>query len=144
METQRSQNTELIQGFFKCLETMDTTDLMEYWAEGSLLQTPLAPGDFPRVWKGKPAIEQCYRAAFNQFASMKVLYLVIYPSTDCNLFIVEYQCRTECKLTGGFTNRACCGILRLESGKIARFTKYFEPSAVSDAANVATNEMANN
>jgi uncharacterized protein len=120
-----------VDSFFVALETQQLHMLKEVFAEKGRQLNPYAPEGFPKSFDGAEAIYKQYRGLTQNFGQMKFPRLIL-ATEDPNFFFGQFKGKIDIRAGGRYENDYIA-TFRLEIGKIAEYTEYFNQVTMAKA-----------
>ena len=125
------KGANLLHDFFTALETAQFHLLKTIFAENGRQLNPYAPEGFPKSFDGAEAIYRQYSGLTATFGKMR-FPRQIFATEDPNFFFVIFKGTIEIK-AGGVYENDYLGTFRLQDGKIAEYTEYFNQMVMAKA-----------
>lgn len=129
--TLQERNRKVVDTFFVALETQKFGLLKEIFAVDGKQLNPYAPAGFPASFEGADGIYQQYSSLTASFGQMK-FPRQIFATEDPDFFFVQFKGEIEIKAGGKYENDYL-GTFKLENGKIATYTEYFNQIVMAKA-----------
>jgi uncharacterized protein len=133
VEAIRQKNEQTIRTYFDLLSQKRIDKWLELWAEDGVQDMPYSPQGFPKRITGKAAVAKHYASLPNSVGRMVFPDLVIYPTTDPNIFFVEFRGEIEVLATGKPYNNTYAGLFKFRDDKIVLFREYYDPIVFQEA-----------
>jgi len=124
-------NKKVVDDFFVALETQEFEMLKDVFSDNGKQLNPYSPEGFPKSFDGAEAIYKQYSGLTANFGQMK-FPRQIYATEDPNFFFVIFKGEIDIK-TGGKYENDYLGTFKMENGKIAEYTEYFNQVVMARA-----------
>ena len=134
LEGKPINNAEVVDRFFKALETENFEWLKEVFAENGRQLNPYIPDGFPKSFDGSEGIYKQYSGLTENFGAMK-FPREIFTTQDPDLLFVKFRGEIEIKAGGKYENDYL-GIFKMKDGRIIEYTEFFNPIVMARAFNI--------
>lgn len=134
LENKPISNSEVVDRFFKALETENFEWLKEVFAENGRQLNPYIPEGFPKSFEGSEGIYKQYSGLTENFGTMK-FPREIFTTQDPNLLFVKFRGEIEIKAGGHYENDYL-GIFKMKDGRITEYTEFFNSIVMARAFNI--------
>ena len=127
-------NAEVVDRFFRALETQNFEWLKEVFAENGRQLNPYIPEGFPTIFEGSEGIYKQYSGLTENFGAMK-FPREIFTTQNPDVLFVQFRGEIEIKVGGKYENDYL-GIFKMKDGKIIEYTELFNPIVMARAFNI--------
>jgi uncharacterized protein len=124
-------NRERVEAMLALADGMQVDELIEYFAEDSVMELPFAPGRMPKRYQGKAAILGFQELARDSFSSFSMVVDAIHETTDPDIVVAEHHSDGIVAANGRrYQNRYCTIFTFDADGSVVRWCEYYDAGVV--------------
>jgi len=124
-------NAERVREILALADQMKVEELIEYFADDSVMELPFAPGRMPKRYEGKDAILGFQLFARDSFSSFSMTVDAIHETADPNVVIAEHHSNGIVAANGRrYENRYCTIFAFDDAGRVVSWREYYDAGVV--------------
>jgi len=124
-------SVERVREILALADQMKVEELIEYFADDSVMELPFAPGRMPKRYEGKDAILGFQVFARDSFSSFSMTVDAIHETADPNVVIAEHQSDGIVAANGRrYQNRYCTIFAFDDAGLVVSWREYYDAGVV--------------
>ena len=124
-------SVERVREILALADQMKVEELIEYFADDSVMELPFAPGRMPKRYEGKDAILGFQVFARDSFSSFSMMVDAIHETADPNVIIAEHHSDGSVAANGRrYENRYCTIFAFDDAGLVVSWREYYDAGVV--------------
>jgi hypothetical protein len=121
--------------YLEAFSRLDVEGMIAEVDDDIVLELPVAPEGFPRRVEGREAYESLLRPAMaSLWSEFQLTWLEVRAEADSERVVAEYTSKGTMATTGKPYANTYVNLLRVRNGKIAETKEFFDPTALTTAA----------
>jgi ketosteroid isomerase-like protein len=124
---QRDTNIGSVRRFFDFMHAKDIDGWAALWANDGQILVAYPPDGFPDSIKGLDQIAAGFRQLFAHFGTYDFLIKALYPATDPDIVIVEWDVTASLPAQNQIYRGNNITVFKFRAGLIAEYHDYFDP-----------------
>jgi uncharacterized protein len=124
-------NVERVRRMLDLADQMQVDELIECFADTSVMELPFAPGRMPKRYEGKDAILGFQAFARDSFTSFSMVVDAIHETADPHVVIAEHHSDGIVAANGRrYENRYCTIFTFDDAGQVVSWREYYDAGVV--------------
>ena len=129
-----TDNAERVREMLALADQMKVDELIEYFADDSVMELPFAPGRMEKRYEGKEAILGFQQFARDSFSTFSMIVDTIHTTADPHVVIAEHRSEGVVAANGRrYQNRYCTIFTFDDAGRVVRGASTTTPASVVQA-----------
>ena len=129
-----TDNAERVREMLALADQMKVDELIEYFADDSVMELPFAPGRMEKRYEGKEAILGFQQFARDSFSTFSMRVDTIHTTADPHVVIAEHRSDGVVAVNGRrYQNRYCTIFSFDDDGRVVRWREYYDAGVVVQA-----------
>ena len=126
-----SDAVQRVRDLFSLVDAMQTDEMLDWFADHSVMELPFAPGKMPRRYDGIDAIRGFVTFVNGTFSSFAMTVDEVYATSDPNLVVVETHSYAVVAENGRpYRNRYVTFVRFDDRGQIVHWREYYDAGEV--------------
>lgn len=127
-DERRARNVETLRTYFRLLADRDIDSWINLWAEDCTQLIPYSSGSLPTAVDGREAVYALYKEMAAGYSTLYFTRTEFYPMYDGDKVLARWNPHGELVDGRVYTNENVALFEFERSGRIRRFTEYFDPA----------------